>query len=205
MTDETIGLSFRETMAGGFALGQIDPEPGRREGERTGTELAMHATVSIANLHKFLDEPGHPGSLSGTIDFPPFGIAIPATTGAFNLFSPGGQPQLKLMVYELAFTHDGKPYYLAGRKEVRHEPGFDVWPDTTTLFTRLHGGLNAQAPVVGAGTLHLGIAALIRMLRTVEVVNATTVAARADALTRFGRFFLGELWDTYCMHLSRPG
>src|SRR4051794_9906354 len=105
MTDETIGLSFRETMAGGFALGQSDPEAGRREGERTGTELAMHATVSIGDLHRFLDEPGHLGSLSGTIDFPPFGTAIPATTGVFNLFNPSGQPQLKLMVYELAFTH----------------------------------------------------------------------------------------------------
>ncbi len=205
MRDQTLGLSFRETMAGGFALGETDPEAGRRQGAQAGTELAMHATVSIRDLDKFLDEPKHAGSLAGTIDFPPFGTAIAASTGTFNLFSPGEQPRLKLMVYELGFAHDGKSYYLAGRKEVRNDPKFDLWKDTTTLFTRLHAGLDAQGPVVGAGTLSLGVAALIRMLGTVQISNATTLAQQAEALTRFGRFFLGDLWDIYGSHLGRAG
>ncbi len=52
---------------------------------------------------------------------------------------------------ELGFAHDGKSYYLAGRKEVRNEPGFDLWKDTTTLFTRLHTGRDAAGPVIGGG------------------------------------------------------
>jgi len=205
MSDKTLGLSFRETMAGGFALGVSDPEAGRRQGERAGTELAMHATVSIRDLDRFLAEPMHPGSLSGTIDFPPLGLAIPAPTGVFNLFSPADQPRLKLMVYELGFTQGGKSYYLAGRKEVRDDPGLDLWTDTTTLFTRLHEGSDAKAAVVGAGTLSLGVTALIRMLGTVEIVNAATAVQKAEALARFGQFFLGELWDSYRPHLGRAG
>jgi hypothetical protein len=205
MNDQPLGLSFRETMAGGFALGVTDPEAGRRQGERTGTELAMHATVSIRDLDRFLADPKHTGALSGTIDFPPFGIAIPASAGIFNLFSPGDEPRLKLMVYELGFAHDGKAYYLAGRKEVRNDPGFDIWKDTTTLFTRLHAGSDSSGPVVGAGTLSLGVAALIRMLGTAQVSNASTLAQKTGALARFGQLFLGELWDTYGPHLGGAG
>lgn len=203
MNDQTLGLSFRETMAGGFALGQTDPKAGRTAGERAGTELAMHADVAIRDLDRFLAEPQHAGELGGTIDFTPFGSGIAATAGVFNLLSPGEQQPLKLMVYELAFTHDGKPYYMAGRKEVRNDPGFDLWSDTTTLYTRLHSGSDKNGPVVGAGTLTLGVAAFVRALGTVQIVNAPTLAAKADALARFGRFFLGELWDSYGVHLMR--
>jgi hypothetical protein len=203
MSDQPIGLSFRETMAGGFILGETDPEAGRRQGERTATELAMHATVMIHDLDRFLAEPNHLGTLSGTVDFPPFGSAIPASPGVFNLFSTGEAPRLKLMVYELGFAHDGKSYYLAGRKEVRNEPGFDLWKDTTTLFTRLHTGRDAAGPVIGAGTLSLTVGALIRMLGTVQIEHAANAAERAAALMRFGRFFLGELWDSYGLHLGR--
>ncbi|HYS48415.1 MAG TPA: hypothetical protein VEM36_06550, partial [Xanthobacteraceae bacterium] len=190
---------------GGFALGETDPETGRRKGEAAGTELAMHATVAIDDLNRFLAEPEHPGGLSGTIDFPPFGLSIPAGTGVFNLFNPGGQPGLKLMVYELAFEHGGKPYYIAGRKEVRDDGVIHMWRDTTTLYTRLHGGSDANGPVAGAGTLSLGVSDLIRMLGTTQVTNATSPGERAAALARFGRFFLGQLWDTYGPHLGRAG
>jgi hypothetical protein len=205
MNDQPLGLSFRETMAGGFTLGVTDPEAGRRQGERLGTELAMHATVSIRDLARFLDDPLHTGALSGAIDFPPLGMAIPASTGVFNLFSPADEPRLKLMVYELGFTHEGKSYYLAGRKEVRNDPGFDLWKDTTTLFTQLHAGSDSGGPVVGAGTLSLGVTALIRMMGTVQISNARSLAQKTDALTRFGKFFLGELWDSYSSHLGHTG
>src|SRR5262249_52124600 len=161
-----------------------DPEAGRRQGERAGTELAMHATVSIADLERFFAEPAHAGSLSGTIDFPPLGLAIPAPTGVFNLFSPGNDPKLKLMVYDLGLTQGRKSFYRAGRTEVRNDPGLDLWKDTTTLFTRLHAGTDATGAVVGAGTLSLGVAALIRMLGTVQILNAATPAQKAAALAR---------------------
>jgi hypothetical protein len=102
------------------------------------------------------------------------------------------------MVYELGFQHGGRPYYLAGRKEVRNDRrGTDLWNDTTTLLTRLHEGSDATGPVVGAGVLRLGVADLARLTSTLHVVNAKGPGDHARALGAFGRFFMGSLWETY--------
>jgi predicted acylesterase/phospholipase RssA len=197
MTNPTLGITFRETMAGGFTLGETDPRSGDKKGKATGTILAMHATITIQDLDRFISDSGHLGQINGTIDFPPFGENIPAKAGVFNLFSPTGQPKLKLMVYEMAFEHAGQDYYLAGKKEVQDDPGFDLWKDTTTLFTQLHKGPDKTAPVVGAGVLTLGPIELMKMVSTMHATNAASLAESTKAMMTFGRFFLGELWGTY--------
>lgn len=202
MSEEKPGVTFRETMAGGFALGETDPRAGLSAGKQQGQELAMHATVSIRDLDRFIADPDHLGELHGTIDLPAFGSGLPALTGVFNLFSPAGQPRLKLMVYELGFQHGGRDYYLAGQKEVRDDPGFDLWSDTTTLFTRLHEGKDTSGAVVGAGVLTLGVGDLIKLLSTFRVVHGGSVGERAATVAKFGRFFLGQLWDTYARHVK---
>jgi hypothetical protein len=185
------GLSFSETMAGPFALGESDPELGAA----AETRLTMHATVEIDDMDRFIDHPEHVGRLSGRVNFGPFGDEIRAETGVFNLFSPAESPALKLMRYELAFHHAGEAYYLAGQKHVHDEPGFDVWKDTTTLLTRLHRGSDQSGSVVGAGILTLGVADLARLVSTMRVLGQPHEAP--EVLAKFGRFFLGELWDSY--------
>lgn len=202
MQDSPAGVSFRETMAGGFALGVTDPEEGEREGERAGTILAMNAAVILRDLDGFISDPNHTGELVGHVTFPPLGENLPAWTGVFNLFSPSGQPDTKWMVYELGFAAGGKNYYLAGRKEVRDDPGFDLWADTTTLYTRLHEGEDASGPVVGAGVLHLKLAELVKLVSSMSATNAGTGAGQTKTVFRFGRFFLGDLWDSYVSHVQ---
>jgi hypothetical protein len=197
MPDPTVGITFRETMAGGFTLGETDPKLGAQKGHAEGNILAMHATITIQDLQRFLSDPSHPGQLYGTIDFPSFGVNIPAKSGVFNLFSPTDQPKLKLMVYELGFAHGGQDYYLAGKKEVREDPIFDVWRDTTTLITQLHQGQDKSGPVIGAGVLTLGPLDLMKMVSTMHALNAPTPEDATKALMSFGGFFLGQLWDTY--------
>lgn len=210
LTPETImmntpapGITFSETMKGPFALGAADPEIGARAGKQSRTELAMHATVTVRDMDRFLEDPGHNGSLIGRIDFPPFGMGIPTGEGVFRLFSPDEDPRTKLMVYELPFTHDGKSYYLAGRKEVRDDPGFDLWKDTTTLFTRLHEGTDAAGPVVGAGVLSLGVADFTKVLAGMRAIDVDSAAEGARVLGRFGQFFAGELWKSYVSTVPR--
>lgn len=192
-----IGITFDETMAGAFALGSDDPEAGAAAGEAAGTELAMHATVSIPDLDAFIADPAHPGGLTGNIDFPPLGQGIPADSGVFKLFSPSGETDMKYMVYELAFQHDGQPRYLAGKKHVRDDRGFDMWSDTTTLFTTLHDGGDANAPAIGAGVLRLDMVDFTKLMSTIRVTGTDDAADKAAAVAKFGRFFMGELWDTY--------
>jgi predicted patatin/cPLA2 family phospholipase len=197
MREPMPGLEFREVMSGGFSMGETNPAAGA-----AGPPLSLHATVTIGDIARFLADPAHTGTLAGYVDYAPFGGVVEGHGGVFNLFNPGAEPGLKLMVYELAFEHQGQPYYLAGQKEVRAGPALNLWHQTTTLYTRLHAGTDKSGPVVGAGTLSLGVAALIQMLGTVQVNGEETIAGKSKIIAQFGEFFMGELWDTYKPHLK---
>ena len=192
-----VGITFSERMAGGFSLGEESPEEGAKKGRTAGNLLAMHATITISDIEKFVSDPEHQGSISGNLDFTPFGTGIPATSGKFNLFNPTGDPAMKYMVYEFGFSHGGSEYYLAGRKEVKDDPGFDLWSDTTTLYTRLYEGNSAKGKQLGAGILSLGVQDLLAMTKTFKAINSTSAATTIGALNKFGLFFMGELWDSY--------
>jgi hypothetical protein len=196
-TPTSPGIAFNEVMKGPFVLGETDPRAARERGKREGTELAMHASVTVRDMDRFIADPQHLGSLTGSIDFGPFGSGIPAGQGVFNLFSPADDPKMKLMVYELPFSHGGKSYYLAGRKEVKDDPGFDLWSDTTTLFTVLHEGTDKTGPIVGAGVLSLGMADFAKVMAGVRVIDADSTVDIPRTLAKFGSFFAGELWNSY--------
>jgi cholesterol oxidase len=164
----------------------------------------MHASVAIDDLDRFVSELDHAGALSGRISYPPIGTNIPSVSGRFNLFSPSGDRRLRYMVYELGFRQGDIDYYLAGKKEVRDDPGLDLWADTTTLLAQLHRGQDASGPVVGAGVLHLDAPKLAGLVTTMRVTNARSPVEGAQALAKFGRFFLGALWESYGKAASTP-
>jgi hypothetical protein len=197
-----LGMMFSEVMSGGFALNETDPEAGSRAGK--SQPLTMHGTIIIDDLDAFVADPKHLGRLDVRMDWAPFGADIPAVGGVFNLFSPMTDPKLKLMVYEWGVTHDNTSYYFAGQKDVKVHPLFDVWKDTTTLYTKLYAGVDKTGKVVGAGILELTPGELMKMTGTFTALNADSVAEGVRATTVFGRFFLGELWDTYVKKVGAP-
>jgi predicted acylesterase/phospholipase RssA len=198
MANETPGFTFREKMSGGFALGETDPQTGEKLGHDAGNIFTMHGTINIDDLERFMSDPGHAGSITGQIDFTPLGLSLPSTKGVFNLFSPTNNPTMKYMVYELGFNaSDGKSYYMAGKKEVKQAPITDMWKATTTLYTQLYEGPDKTGTVIGAGVLTLGVEDLLAMIPTMHATNTTSPVQAAETTTRFGRFFLGEIWDTY--------
>ena len=191
------GVSFNETMKGGFALGETDPQKGEEKGDATGTKLAIHCDIDIADSYAFIADPQHYAAMHGHVDFPPLGMNIPAPTGLFNLFSPGDNPRHKQMIYELGFEHDGKQYYVAGKKEVRDDPGFDMWNDITTCFTRLHEGEDKNGPVVGAGVIYIKKEQLLNLIPTIRATNTNSKLESLKVLADFGRFFMGSIWETH--------
>jgi hypothetical protein len=198
MREPGTGVSFRETMAGGFTLGVAEP----RAGARTTTLLTMHATIHIEDIGSFVADPQHKAELTGHIDFVPFGRDIPAESGVFGLFTPSGDPALRYMVYELGFRHSGKSYYLAGKKRVRLGGFWKLWGETTTLYSTLHEGIDTNGPVVGSGILRLGMMELMKLLTTTHAINAATKRQSAGALWQFFKFFAAKLMRTYV--LRRP-
>jgi cholesterol oxidase len=197
MAGTPVGFTFSEVMSGGFALGQTDPAAGEAAGRAAGTTLTMHGTIRIEDLDAFTADALHPGTITGVIDFPPLGVQMPSTSGVFRLFSPTDNPQMKYMVYEFGFNAGNDSYYMAGRKEVKQDSIFHMWHATTTLYTLLHKGTDATGPVVGAGIISLSMHDLMNMMPTMKALNASTPAQQASAVSKFGKFFFGELWETY--------
>ncbi|RLA20196.1 MAG: patatin-like phospholipase family protein, partial [Gammaproteobacteria bacterium] len=200
MTELNPGIQFKEKMAGGFSLDATEPDVGRNMGNQAGTEMAMHAQIDIEDIDKFVTEKDHQGSLIGTIDYPPMGMGMVANGGVFNLFYPTDNPELKWMVYELGFEHQGEQFYLAGKKEVRDDTVIELWPGTTTLYTQLHKGTDKSGPVIGAGILTLGVTDLIKLVSTIKVLHANSGTDKIQTISKFGTFFMGELWDSYVKH-----
>jgi len=190
-----LGIMFSEVMSGGFALNQTDPAAGAAAGK--SQPLTMHGSITIDDLDAFIADPAHLGRLDVRMDWAPFGTDISSFGGAFNLFSPTDDPRLKLMVYEWGITHQNQSYYFAGQKNVKTDPIYDVWKETTTLYTTLHEGVDKTGKIVGAGILELTPGQLLRMIGTFTALNSNSIADNAKATTEFGKFFLGELWHIY--------
>lgn len=204
-----VGLTFQETMSGPFAFGRSDPADGARLGRQTGWRLSLHGTVTIDDVASFVANPLHRGKLSGEVELPGLVNRIPFRDGVFNLFAPGDQPDLMLLVYEAplrlagdsAGNSAGQDHYLAGHKNVRDDLGLDLWPDTTTLEVRLHQGRDATGPIVGSGVLHLTVVELLRLLASARTLHTGSPLRSAIAVARFGRLFLQNLAMSY---LLRP-
>lgn len=198
-----IGVTFRETMSGYLALGEREPRLGARVARARGTMLRLRVAIEIPDLAAFLADPEHTGRLTGAVDTPSLGT-LPGGHGVFRLFSPAPlTPHARLMVYELPIMLEGRQCYLAGEKYVVGGPTWRLWPETTTLLTRLHDGPSRKNEVIGAGVLRLGLGRIVSLLLTLRATGTDSTAERAGALLRFGRFFAGELGERYAPHL-RP-
>ena len=84
---------------------------------------------------------------------------------------------------------------------MRDDAGFDVWKDTTTLFTHvLRGhvevGDDDGAELVASGVLHIRIRDFARQLTTFRA-GGPSVGAQLGALLKFGWIFTAQLAQAY--------
>jgi hypothetical protein len=114
------------------------------------------------------------------------------------------------MLYRL-FLRDGvgHPLTLTGFKLVKDDAGFDVWRDTTTLFTRvLRGHVEPHeddaAELVASGVLRIRMRDFAKQLTTFRA-GGPGVGAKLGALARFGWIFLGQLAEAYLRKGRRHG
>ncbi|MCW2879203.1 MAG: glucose-methanol-choline oxidoreductase [Sphaerisporangium sp.] len=198
-TAERTSLSFTEEMGGFVALGVNGTRSGDVTGRSEGDRFSFRLTVDVDDVDRFLAEPEHLARAEGWIDAAFCGGRRPIERGWFNLFAPGDTPDRREMRYRLWFTDsEDRPRTLIGLKDVHHGPATRLWLDTSTLHTRLlrghvPEGEDEGAVVVGAGTLHiqpLDLAATLKSFHTEGPHGLTSLA-------RFGRFFVGQLWDVY--------
>jgi hypothetical protein len=200
MPGDYLGLIFSEKMSGAFSLGETDPQAGAERGKKEKTTLTLNATCSIDNLDAFIADDQHAGKLDASIEFTPWGAtAIPGDHSKLNLLNPGPARKERTMIYETRVSFGGKSYYFAGKKYVRHEHGPEVLKETTTLYSVLHGGNDDTAPIVGAGIIILGPAAIADLVHNMKVLNAKSPFDTARGISKYLRFFMGSLWDCYIL------
>jgi cholesterol oxidase len=144
----------------------------------------------------------HEGSAVGWVDCDALGGKLPVEKGVFNLFVEGDDPTRTKMLYRLFFADaEGTPLTLTGFKDVKDDRGFDVWKDTSTLYTRIlrgHVAVGADdgADVVASGIITIYKHDFAKQLTTFRVYGGDA-GERLAALGMFGRLFMGKLWDLY--------
>jgi cholesterol oxidase len=200
--DPLVAFQFTEEMKGYVTHDQTTFKDGYRKGEDSGTSLMFHLTIRMEDLDLFLAKPEHQAKATGYVESPLLGGRCKVEEGWFNLFVDTADNARKRMVYRLYLRdHAGNDLTLSGFKDIQDKAGFDVWTDTTTLFTNLFKGRIKQkdeAKLVpwAVGILRISLSDFTKQMKTIRVF-APTRAGRVDAVVRFTRFFLGSLWDTY--------
>lgn len=203
--DVAVGLSFTETMKGFFVRADSEPSDvggyvaAEKAGQRAGARAQFTLTITAADLDLFLVDSRHVAAAVGDVQVdgltPAGGAAV--TAGVFNLFVEDG-PHHRKMLYSLPFVgSDGRPYRLDGYKDVVDDGHLDVWAATSTLYTVIRAGHRRDAPVCAAGVLHILIPDFLQQLTTFRVPGATDGTQRLEAMARFGRMFMGALWDVF--------
>jgi cholesterol oxidase len=195
-----VALSFTEEMKGFVTFGEGDYERGFRAGRESRTALMFHLTITADDLERFMADRDRQAVAEGWVDCEALGGRLPVERGIFNLFvDHEGEARRKRMLYRLHLADgSGQPLTLTGFKVVEDDPGFDLWADTTTLYTRLlrghvEPGGDAGAEVVAGGIIHIHGVDFARQLTTFH----TEPAGRLDQLGRFGALFAGDLWKVY--------
>jgi len=199
--DPLTRLRFTEEMKGYVSFGEDDYRKAYEQGRRQKNRFMFHLTIDVRGMNRFVLDPEHEAAARGWIQCEALGGRLVVRDGTFNLLVQQDEPGHQHMLYRLFFEDSaGHPLTMSGFKEVRNDPGPDVWSDTTTLYVRIFKGHvrdeGQQAETVAAGILRIYPLDFARQLTTVRA-QAPTLADRADVIRRFGQLFLGKLWDVY--------
>jgi len=202
-------VRFTEEMLGRVTFGDPDYHRGAMPDREGSAALMFHLTIAVEDIDRFASDPSMEATAEGYVDCDALGGRLEVERGVFNLFVDSG-PGVKRMLYRLFFRDGvGHPLTLIGHKVVRDDPGFDVWRDTTTLFTRVLGGhveagADDAAEVVAAGVLRIRIRDFAKQLTTFRA-GGPDLRSKAVAVARFGWIFMGHLAQVYARKVRRSG
>jgi hypothetical protein len=200
-------VRFTEEMLGHVTFGESDFARGAQTG-RDGSEfLKFHLTIEVADMDRFSNDPMRQAGAVGYLQCDALGGRLPVEKGVFNLFVDSG-PGVKRMLYRLWFRDGvGHPLTMTGFKLISNDAGFDVWKDTTTLFTRVLQGHvdedgDQSADLVASGIIRIRVLDFAKQLTTFRSDGAG-IGAKLGALVRFGVVFCKQLAEAYLRRGSR--
>jgi cholesterol oxidase len=197
----TSSVRFTEEMLGHVTFGESDFARGAQPDRDGAGAFKFHLTIEVQDIASFGNDPLRPATAVGYVVCDALGGKLPVEQGWFNLFVDV-EPGVKHMLYRLWFRDGvGNPLTMTGFKLVKDDAGFDVWKDTTTLFTRvLQGhvpdGDDDTAVVLASGTIIIRARDFAKQLTTFRA-GGPTVGAKLGALVKFGVIFMQQLAEAY--------
>ena len=203
-------VRFTEEMLGHVTFGESDFARGAQTG-RDGSEfLKFHLTIEVADMERFSTDPMRQAGAVGYLQCDALGGRLPVEKGVFNLFVDSG-PGVKRMLYRLWFRDGvGHPLTLTGFKLVRDDAGFDLWKDTTTLFTKVLQGHvdesgDSSAELIASGILRIRVQDFAKQMTTFRAGGSGGIGAKLGGLIKFGVIFVGQLAEIYLRKGRRNG
>ncbi len=203
----TSTVRFTEEMLGHVTFGETDFARGAQPDRDDAAAFKFHLTIEVEDIERFAHDPLRPAVATGWVHCDALGGRLPVVQGWFNLFVDV-EPGVKHMLYRLWFYDGvGHPLTMTGFKLVSNDAGFDIWGDTTTLFTRiLRGhvpeGEDATAELVASGTIIIRARDFAKQLTTFRSTSPS-IGSGIVAMLRFGVIFAQQLADTYLRRRSR--
>jgi cholesterol oxidase len=173
---------------------------GLEQGRADGSPFQFIVTIISDDLDRTVSDVNYVSPMLGSATAPALSTqALTINEGQFNYFLVDRENvETKRMQYKMKLSSvEGKTFYFYGFKVIHDDPGVDSWSDTTTLYITLYEGENQQGRVLGKGILRIPIASFMRQMTTMQVTNAGSLTERWQSMLKFGRFFGGQLVDTY--------
>ena len=204
-----LGVRFSESMSGYFSTSVVDDgddayQRGNTQGQASGSPFQFILTIISDDLERTCADVNYISPMIGSVTAPGLSSQpLTVTEGQFNYFlEDRDNVETKRMQYKMRLTSlDGKDYHFYGFKVIHDNPGVDSWSDTTTLYITVREGIDETGPVIGKGILRIPVASFMRQVTTMQITNAGSLAERWQAMLKFGRFFGGQLIDTYGANL----
>jgi cholesterol oxidase len=204
------GMEFTEEMRGYFtesvknAKTPEEFKEAEERGKKEGNHLSFKVTIYIDNVNGFITESAHEARAVGYVAMGRSKYTV--ERGRFNLFIKYQQNHTRRMLYSLGFKGgDDQDYLLEGYKVIRDDPDIDsweIWKDTTTLFTTLYKSTTASDDaVVGQGLIRIHLQDFLKQLTTFRVRHTPDFGTKVQTMEKFMSFFFGELWETYVKNL----
>ena len=139
----------------------------------------------------FVEDPQHTGYMSGTVIAPALSDKpLTVSNGLFNLFvKDEDNPQHLKMKYNMQLnTYNGEQYYFYGYKKVDGNSPFDLWSDTTELYTTIYTDAEKQE-VLGKGILKIAPQDFATQMTTMKAINTSSMMESIRALEPFLKIF----------------
>jgi hypothetical protein len=204
--DARTAVRFSETLNGFVGFGVTEFASGFEQGQAERTALVLHLDIRIEDLDQFLTLPEHRATLQGSVECDRLGGKRPIDHGTWHLLVDSGDITQKQIRYEMSFLDgSGNLVVLNAAKSLTDRSQAGSWQEISTAFATLSRSAEGEsqtttAAIIAAGMAKSSVLHDLEQMASIRV-DAPTVGARAHALSRFGAFYFGRLWDVYARHI----